>query len=148
MTPKGPWSREEIERFLEDTRIPVRIAANSRSGFPLLASLWYLPEDGALWCATPRSSQVASLLARDPRCAFEVSVEAPPYVGVRGQALATLHPERGEEVLRALLARYVGDSAQGLSAMLLARAAGETAIALEPENLLSWDFRERMGEAA
>jgi len=146
MKTKGPWLQGEIERFLDETRVPVRLAANGTSGHPVLASLWYLPEDGRLWCATQRNASVANLLARDAHCAFDVSVETVPYRGLRGQGLATLHDDRGEEVLRKLMHRYLGDSKPQLARSLLARAATETAIAIEPQTLVSWDYVERMGE--
>jgi nitroimidazol reductase NimA-like FMN-containing flavoprotein (pyridoxamine 5'-phosphate oxidase superfamily) len=144
--PKGPWSNAEVQRFLEDAEIPVRLACNGADGHPLLVSLWFVPEDGVLWCATQRDAAVASVLLRDPRCAFEVSVESPPYCGVRGKAIARLHDERGEEVLRRLIQRYLGGSDSKLARFLLDRVDQEIAIAIEPETLLSWDFRERMGE--
>jgi len=144
---KGPWSTALVERFLEDARLPVRLACNGGSGHPVLASLWFLPSDGALWCATQRSAGVAKLIARDPRCAFEVSVEKPPYYGVRGRGVATLHPARGEEILRALIDRYLGASTSQLARFLLARVEHETAIAIEPKTVVSWDYRERMGDA-
>lgn len=147
MSPKGPWSSGEVQRFLEETRIPLRIACNGAK-YPLLASLWFLTEGRTLWCATQRSAAVASVLARDPRCAFEISVESPPYRGVRGRALARLHDDRGEEILRALLGRYVGGTDSKLARFLLSRVEQETAIAIEPETLVSWDFRERMGSGA
>jgi nitroimidazol reductase NimA-like FMN-containing flavoprotein (pyridoxamine 5'-phosphate oxidase superfamily) len=147
MRRKGPWSTERIERFLRDVRVPVRIACNGSSGHPVLASLWFIPIDGKLWCATQRGADVVSLLRRDPRCAFEVSVESPPYRGVRGPGLATLHDDRGEEILRALIERYLGSSRSQLASFLLARVEHETAIAIEPNALVSWDYQERMGEA-
>lgn len=148
MKQKGPWSSAEIESFLQQTLIPVRLACNGRSGHPVLVSLWFVPIDGELWCATQRSARMAELIERDPRCSFEVSVESPPYCGVRGAALATLHDERGEEMLRALLNRYLGGTESRLARLLLARADRETAIAIDPQRLVSWDYRERMGDAA
>jgi len=148
MKPSGPWSNDQIQSFLRDVRIPVRIACNGATGHPVIASLWFVPQDGRLWCATQRGSRVASLLARDPRCAFEVSVETPPYRGVRGRGVATLHDGRGEEILRVLLERYLGGTESRLASLLLARAKHETAIGIEPQTMVSWDYEERMGPAA
>jgi hypothetical protein len=67
MRRKGPWSTNQIDRFLREIRVPIRIACNGASGHPVLASLWFVPVDGKLWCATQRTASVASLLARDPR---------------------------------------------------------------------------------
>lgn len=141
---KGPWSRTDVDRFLERSRIPVRLAVNGASGHPVIASLWYLPQGDALWCATQRDSSIASSLARDPRCAFEVAPQDRPYHGVRGQALASLHEKRGEEILRLLIERYLGGTRSSFTDWLLSRAERETAIELAPVTLFSWDYRKRM----
>jgi hypothetical protein len=146
MRRQGPWTSEETGRFLRETRIPLRLACNGASGHPVIASLWFLPLDEKLWCATQRTASVASHLRRDRRCAFEIAPETPPYRGVRGQGLAELHDGRGEEILRLLIDRYLEDPASRLARWLLSRAGEETAIAIEPLTLLSWDFRERMGQ--
>ena len=148
MKHKGPWSGDQIQRFLRNTRIPARIACNGASGHPVLASLWFVPQDGKLWCATQRGASVVSLLTRDPRCAFEVSVETPPYRGVRGTGVATLHEDRGEEMLRVLIERYHGGTDSKLASLLLAHAKQEVAIGIEPRTLVSWDYQERMGAAS
>ena len=148
MNSKGPWSSAEVDAFLERVRIPVRLACNGRSGHPLLASLWFVPLEDRLWCATQRTASLIRVLERDPRCAFEVSVETPPYQGVRGRGIAELHPERGEAILRTVIDRYLGSDTSSLARSLLARAESEIAISIEPRTRVSWDYRERMGDAA
>jgi hypothetical protein len=145
---KGPWSEREIEAFLDQACIPLRLACNGASGHPVLASLWFVAREGRLWCATQQSAAVAEHLRRDPRCAFEVAVETPPYHGVRGQARVHFDDTQGEPLLRELIDRYLGDADSELARWLLARADDETAIAIEPRSVLSWDYRDRMGEAA
>ncbi len=144
MHSKGPWSRRDVDHFLANTPIPVRLAVNGASGHPVLASLWYTHQGGTIWCATQRGSSIVSSLARDPRCAFEIAPDGLPYHGLRGQALASLHDDRGEEILRLLIERYLGDPSSGLARWLLGRADSETAIALAPRTLVSWDYRKRM----
>ncbi len=144
MQSKGPWSRRDVDRFLEQTRIPVRLAVNGASGHPVLASLWFIQQGDDIWCATQRDSSIASLLARDARCAFEIAPQERPYHGIRGQALASLHDDRGEEILRRLIERYLGDASSSFASWLLSRAERETAIALAPHTLFSWDYRKRM----
>ena len=119
MKRKGPWSEDQIEAFLATTRVPMRIACNGASGFPVLVSLWFTPLDGTLWCATQKSASVVSHLQRDGRCAFEVAEESSPYRGVRGQAIASLEDDRAESVLRLLIERYLGDSNSKLASWLL-----------------------------
>ena len=146
MKSKDQWLEPEIQRLLDETRIPVRLSCNGASGCPVLVSLWYLPEDGRLWCATQRSANVAKLLARDSQCAFEVSVESMPYRGVRGQGLATLHDDRGEEILLKLLDRYLGNESPIFRNLLLQRSQDECLIHINPVEITSWDFSLQMAK--
>jgi hypothetical protein len=148
MRRKGPWSADRIERFLREAKLPVRLACNGESGHPVVASLWFVALEGRLWCATQKSASIASHLARDPRCAFEISGDAAPYCGVRGQGVVRLDEARGEEILRILLRRYLGDSPSPLASWLLARAEREVALAIEPRSMISWDYTSRMTAAA
>jgi nitroimidazol reductase NimA-like FMN-containing flavoprotein (pyridoxamine 5'-phosphate oxidase superfamily) len=140
----GPWSEAEVDAHLERTLVPLRLGCASREGGPLVASLWYVYEDGALWCATRGSARVAQLLWEDPRCAFEVAADAPPYRGVRGQGRADLLPERGEAVLRRLIRRYLGSEDVPLARRLLRRPEAEVALRIVPRRLVSWDYGARM----
>ncbi len=137
-----------IAAYLDAARIPLRLACDTHSGWPFVLSLWFLHEEGRLFCATTASARVVSYLQREPRCAFEVAADDPPYCGVRGQALARIDPARGEEILRRLLARYLGGDNSALARRLLARAHEEVAIVLTPVNLFTWNFSRRMQDVA
>jgi nitroimidazol reductase NimA-like FMN-containing flavoprotein (pyridoxamine 5'-phosphate oxidase superfamily) len=144
-TPKPPgWNATQIAAFLHESRIPLRLAVQDQTGCPRVVSLWFMPEGEALWCATQSTAQVARYLREEPRCGFEVAGDLPPYRGVRGTGLATLHPERGEEMLRLLLARYGIAPTSKLAKMLLAKADSEVAIRIAPARVHTWDFSQRM----
>ena len=140
----GPWDLERIYKHLDTTVIPVRLSCNRRSGFPLVASHWFVRKDDSIWCAVQRASAVARALKHDPRCGFEVSGDEPPYFGVRGSALATLHESQGGDTLQALLARYHGNPRSRFAQWLMGRAHSEVAIELRPVTYYAWDYRSRM----
>ena len=94
------------------------------------------------------NARVVSYLRRNPRCAFEVAADEPPYCGVRGQARAEIDPHRGEEILRRLLIRYLGGTDSSLAQWLLSRANQEVAIRLSPVNVFTWDYSQRMQDLA
>ncbi len=142
---QGPWQSGEIEAFLRQTVIPIRVAVLHSDGWPRVASLWFDFEAGAIWCATAEQSLVARLLARNERCGFEVAGDAPPYRGVRGRASATLVPERGDEVLERLARRYLGEKPSAFKSWLLQRGEPEVALRIEPFAVSSWDYSARMG---
>jgi nitroimidazol reductase NimA-like FMN-containing flavoprotein (pyridoxamine 5'-phosphate oxidase superfamily) len=139
------WDQQQITQFLRDTVIPLRLACLTGSGIPLVCSLWYLYEAGAIWCATQQSARVITFLEREPHCGFEVAPEAMPYRGVRGQGKAILSRDgEGEDVLLRLIDRYLGDRDSAFAAWLIERAASEVAVRIEPDWLTSWDFTRRM----
>jgi nitroimidazol reductase NimA-like FMN-containing flavoprotein (pyridoxamine 5'-phosphate oxidase superfamily) len=140
----GPWSEKRVQDHLESARMPIRLACKNTRGYPIVASLWYLYRNDALWCATQPDAAVARFLEQDARCGFEVAGDLPPYRGVRGWGKARILPGEGPEILRRLIERYLGDRDVPLSRWLLARAENEIAIRIHPERLITWDYSERM----
>lgn len=138
------WDVQQINRFLADTVIPIRLACIDRDGDPLICSLWYLYEDGAIWCATQQTASVIELLSANPRCGFEVAPETMPYRGVRGQGIVSLSPTQGPGILLRLIDRYLGSRDSGFATWLIARSSSEVAIRIEAGWLTSWDFSKRM----
>ncbi len=143
-THSGPWNASQIDAFLDEARIPIRVGLLRADGWPLVVSVWFCREDDALWCATASDSYLAKRIARDARCGFEIAPEAPPYHGLRGHADAALVPERGDEWRERLAKRYLGDQPSAFSKWLLQQQRPETAICLHPRALISWDYRGRM----
>lgn len=133
--------------FLRSATIPMRIAANTPSGFPVVVSVWYLHEGDELLAVTHRDARLAKRLEADPRCAFEIAPNQPPYRGVRGQAVAGLEDTGAEALLERLLDRYLGSGDSGLGRFLLARADEERVIRLRPTRIASWDYSARMKDA-
>jgi hypothetical protein len=140
----GPWSEEQVREFLAESAIPMRLAANTGSGFPIVLSLWFLPEGDELLAAVHRSARIAKRLRADNRCAFEVAPNEPPYRGVRGQALATLEQDGARTLLERLLRRYLGSTNSNLGRFLLGRADEEFVVRLKPQWIASWDYSSRM----
>lgn len=133
--------------FLQESRIPLRLSAVDRDGFPVICSLWFLYKDGALYCVSHRKSKIIQVLQERPQCGFEVAVNDIPYRGVRGKATASLSSDSDGSLLSRLLDRYLGDSNPQLANWLLSRKADEIAICLQPKTLSSWDFSGRMSKA-
>lgn len=134
------------ERYLRQVVIPVRLGCRTESGWPMVLSLWYLYQDGLIKCATQDAARVVAYLRNDPRCAFEIAADVPPYCGVRGQGRAEIDETSGAEVLERLLERYVGDLDAPLARQLLRRSDSEVAIVIKPLQVFAWDFTDRMAD--
>jgi nitroimidazol reductase NimA-like FMN-containing flavoprotein (pyridoxamine 5'-phosphate oxidase superfamily) len=140
----GPWSLPEIETFLGSAVIPARISAISTSGWPVIVSLWFLYENGDLFCATRSTSKIARLLIDQPRVAFEVSGDTPPYYGIRGQGLASISADGNGVLLSRLVERYLGEERPQFRKWLSEGSKNEVAIRVTPVRIMSWDYRKRM----
>jgi hypothetical protein len=107
-------------------------------------SLWFKHKNGKLFCATQKSARVVAYLKNDPRCAFEVAADLPPYCGVRGQAIAHIDESNGLKILEQLLVRYLGGLDSELARSLIVKSENEVAIILKPVKIYTWDFSNRM----
>lgn len=131
--------------YLETVRIPLRLACVTQSGWPMAVSLWFqYHSDGTILCATQNSARVVQYLQHEPRCAFEIAADQPPYCGLRGQAIARIDDQIGGQVLEQLLHRYLGGTESDLAKNLLEKQDSEVAIILEPVQIFTWDFSNRM----
>lgn len=143
----GPWDEPRIVTFLNNSRIPLRLATNGSSG-PLVQSLWFAPRGLELLCCTQKTSVLTRRLERDDRVGFEVAADTPPYRGVRGTGVAHLEEHDVEGTLRSLIDRYQGMERTSLSEWLLSRIESEVAIRIEPRTVSSWDYSNRMADSS
>jgi nitroimidazol reductase NimA-like FMN-containing flavoprotein (pyridoxamine 5'-phosphate oxidase superfamily) len=143
---RGAWSTAQLEAFLDEATVPLRLAARSPSDHPWIVPLWFVYRDGDFHCATGRSADVVDFLDRDDRLGFDVSTNDPPYRGVRGAGEATIEPDPDKALLRELLERYLGGTDSALADRLLAADREEVRIAIEPSKLVTWDYSDRMAD--
>lgn len=141
---RGPMPLPKIEAYLAETVLPVRLAANSPAGWPLVVSLWFLYDDKSLICATKRASRIAESLIAAPRCGFEIARETMPYFGIRGQGIASVTEENAIETLERLAERYLGHDREQFRKWLLRSAKDEIVVRIQPIAFHSWDYRKRM----
>lgn len=79
-------------------------------GWPLVAPVWFVVEDGVLLFNTGKETAKGRAVRRDARLAISVDVEEPPYAFVQVQGTATIS-EDPDELVRsatAIAGRYMG----------------------------------------
>ena len=145
-TTSGAWSEPRLEAFLEEARIPIRIATQRRDGSLWMVALWYRYRNGSFECATGANAHIVRFLTDDPQVAFDISTNDPPYRGVRGNGTATVAADQEKTTLRALIERYLGDTESPLAEWLLSDAREEVRIRIDPDEMYSWDYADRMQE--
>ena len=141
---KGVWDSKESFNYLCKMVIPIRLAMVPESGYPVVVSLWFIPFENAIWCASSRNAKIIPILENNNRCGFEVAPDKPPYLGLRGQADVSLDHNRGTEILVMLIDRYLKERNAKLASWLISRSADEVGIRLAPIRCHSWNFSSRM----
>lgn len=142
----GAWDGDRLETFLRESTIPIRISTHRGDGSLWIVALWYQYRNGSFECATWANADVVRFLRNDSEVAFDISTNRPPYRGVRGSGTAAMSPDEDKATLRALIERYLGGTDSALAEWLLNDARDETRIRIQPEEMYSWDYAERMGD--
>ncbi len=141
---RGTWDGTEVETFLEETTVPMRLATHRPDGSLWLVTLWYRHRDGTLECSTKADAHVVRFLRTDREVAFDISTNQIPYRGIRGNGTATVSADPDKAVLRDLLERYLGGTDSSLANWLLGEDREEVSIRIEPREVYSWDYSDRM----
>lgn len=145
---RGAWTEGEVESFLQATTVPIRIATRRSDGSLWPVTLWYRYRDGGFECATQATADLVGILRNDPVVGVDVSTNEMPYRGVRGSGTAAVSREGGTEVLRDLVERYLGGTDSSLADRLLDEDREEVRIRIEPDEIYSWDYSDRMDDVS
>lgn len=146
---------DEVEAFIAAQRT-LQVATIGHDGFPHLAPMWFVVEDGHIVFRSFTKSQKIVNLRRDPR--LTVLVEAgEDYAELRGvmiKGTARLVDDR-DEVLRLygkVSVRYTMPDVEAddldpaaVEAMFGRFAAKNTVVVVEPHQVISWDHRKLGG---
>jgi len=135
---------EEIDKFIPDSKIPIRIAFMKSTDLPAVISLWYVCKDGKIYCATQKTAKIVSHLQRNSVCGFEIASDKQPYKGIRGEGTVRILNETGAYVLDILIDKYLGEKESTLSKLLRNNSKTEVAIEITPQKIFHYDYSKRM----
>jgi hypothetical protein len=143
---RGDWGPEAVADFLQASTLPIRIATRRSDGSLWPVALWYRYQDGVFECATEASADLVGILRNDPGVGVDVSTNDVPYRGVRATGRASITPEGARSLLEALIQRYLGGTDSELATRLLSDHREEVRIRIEPTEIYSWDYADRMAD--
>ncbi|HZC50355.1 MAG TPA: pyridoxamine 5'-phosphate oxidase family protein [Nitrososphaeraceae archaeon] len=136
---------------LTNSKIPIRLACMSISDWPIVVSLWYTYLNEKVYCATQNTAKVVKYLKKNPKCGFEIAGDSFPYRGVRGYGKASIVENKGEEILRMLIQKYLMGKETTISSLKLYKLLlskehlqNEVAIEIIPAAMFKWDYKKRM----
>lgn len=136
---------------LTNSKIPIRLACMSISDWPIVVSLWYTYLNEKVYCATQNTAKVVKYLRKNPKCGFEIAGDSFPYRGVRGYGKASIVENKGQEILRMLIQKYLTGKEATISSLKLYKLLlskehlqNEVAIEIIPSAMFKWDYKKRM----
>lgn len=136
---------------LTNSKIPIRLACMSISDWPIVVSLWYTYLNEKVYCATQNTAKIVKYLRKNPKCGFEIAGDSFPYRGVRGYGKASIVENKGEEILRMLIQKYLTGKETTISSLKLYKLLlskehlqNEVAIEIIPAAMFKWDYKKRM----
>jgi len=135
---------DEIDKFIPDSKIPIRIGFIKGNSTPAVVSLWYVCKNGKIYCATQKTAKIVSYLQKNSVCGFEIAADKPPYKGIRGEGTVRILNETGAYVLDILIEKYLGEKESTLSKLLRDNSKTEVAIEITPQKVFHYDYSKRM----
>ena len=136
--------RVQMDQTVSDIKIPIRIAFVKPDGTPSIISLWYEQIGDKIYCATKRTAKIVSYIQNNPKCGFEIAADTPPYKGTRGTGHVKIIENKGQEILKMLMKKYLGSKESTLSKYLNKNLESEVAIEITPQSIFNYDYSKRM----
>ena len=140
--------REQINRFIPEIKIPIRLGFIKSNNAPAVISLWYVCNDGKIYCAVQKTAKIVAYLQKNPICGFEIAADKPPYKGMRGEGTVQTLNETGAYVLDLLIDKYLGEKESTLSKFLKKNSKTEVALQITPQKIFNYDYSERMKDVS
>lgn len=108
----------QIQAFLDQPELLMRLGTIGRDGYPHVTPVWYLVEDGVFYITTAGNRVKARNMLAKPRVGFAIDDDTRPYRGVSawGEARLVAQGEAARDLTRRIAARYV--PAERLDAMV------------------------------
>ena len=106
---------DEIDRFLSEREILLRIGVNDLDGFPLVTPIWFIHDDQAVFFTPREKSAWFKCLRADARVSLCIDEEAQPYRKILVKGTAELLYDVGEddkwrEMYLSMASRYIPEA--------------------------------------
>jgi len=147
----------ELLEFLSEGQKSLQVASNDPDGYPHLVPMWFVVEDGKRSCSDPSRNRRRSYLRRDPNLTVLVE-EGTGYtelrgVMVKGEANLVDDADYCLDLYVALANRYAffagvepgATPEEEVREYFAGFAAKQTAVVVEPVEVVSWDYRKLSG---
>jgi nitroimidazol reductase NimA-like FMN-containing flavoprotein (pyridoxamine 5'-phosphate oxidase superfamily) len=143
MSPTDTMNAAEVDRFLQDSKIPLKLGTIDQHGDPVIHPLWFDYNNGKFYLITASNSKKLQNAMNKSRVYFCVDIETRPYKGVKGKGTLAKVNDLGKAVKlgQRIITKYMGDTDNPLGKFLLNRLkeGKETLVEITPSYFSVWD---------
>jgi nitroimidazol reductase NimA-like FMN-containing flavoprotein (pyridoxamine 5'-phosphate oxidase superfamily) len=137
-------NQSEVEEFLGNSKLVLRLGAIDRKGEAVIYPVWYYFQNNKLYIFTDKESDKARNLTRNGRVYFTVDTNSEPYKGVRGKGTSTVVEDvsKAEAILEKIIIKYLGglDDPYAKSLIESAKLGSSSVIEITPDYYTVWDY--------
>ena len=137
----------EVDRFLSDSKIILRLGTTDDKNDPIIHPVWYYYLKGKLYFLSYRNTLKVRNINRRNTVYFSVDTEATPNEpnkGVKGKGTATIVRDSGRSlsITEKIVAKYLGDPNAGLGKGIVdaARKGSQILVEITPKYFSTWDY--------
>ncbi len=134
----------EIDIFLTNTRIPLRLGTVDSKGDPMIHPVWFHYSNGKLYLMSDKDNRKVRNIRGKKTVYFSVDTDAEPHKGVKGKGNAVLltDVEKSVPISEKIVAKYLGDLSTPMAKRIMdqVRRGSEALVEITPLYFSTWDY--------
>ena len=137
-------SYDEIQQFLANGKIPMRLATIGGDGGPVIYPVWYHYANDRLYLFSRKNTKKMEDIERDSTVYFSIDTETFPNKGVKGKGTARMisDPNEGVPLVERMLEKYLGDTKSSYPKAMIesVRKGSDVVVEIRPHYYTVWDY--------
>jgi nitroimidazol reductase NimA-like FMN-containing flavoprotein (pyridoxamine 5'-phosphate oxidase superfamily) len=143
--PNAPgMDQSEIDAFLANTKIPLRLGTTNSKGEPNIHPVWYQYVINKLYFMSYKDAVKVRNLKHNKTVYFSVDTDAMPNTGVKGKGTAIIVKDTGKalSLSEKIVAKYLGDLNSSMAKSMIdeVRKGSEVLVEITPHYFSTWDY--------
>jgi nitroimidazol reductase NimA-like FMN-containing flavoprotein (pyridoxamine 5'-phosphate oxidase superfamily) len=136
--------QSEIDAFLAESKIPLRLGTTNKKGEPNIHPVWYSYEANKLYFMSWKDAVKVRNLKQNKTVYFSVDTDAMPNTGVKGKGTAVMIKDPGKMISLSekIVAKYLGDINSKMAKDMIdeVKKGSEVLVEITPHYFSTWDY--------
>ena len=136
--------RHEVDRFLAESKTPLRLATTNAKGEPNIHPVWYEYMNEKLYFMSNTDAAKIRNIKHSKTIYFSIDTDAMPNTGVKGRGTATIIKDTSKALLisEKIVGKYLGDISGKMAKAMIdeVRKGSELLVEIIPHFFSVWDY--------